>query len=79
MTQNNLAAALSDRIQGEQADNIEMAIAAFSATLEVRTRSDFPVDWATTQNNLGNAYSVRIFGERAENIELAIATLLRYS
>ncbi|MEH2427371.1 MAG: CHAT domain-containing protein, partial [Nostoc sp.] len=56
----------------ERAENIESAIAAYSAALEVRTRSAFPVNWATTQNNLGNAYSNRILGERAENIELAI-------
>ncbi|MEH2150877.1 CHAT domain-containing protein, partial [Nostoc sp.] len=73
MTQNNLGAAYGDRILGERADNIELAIAAFSAALEVRTRSAFPVDWAMTQNNLGAAYGDRILGERAENIELAIA------
>ncbi|MBC1238752.1 CHAT domain-containing protein, partial [Nostoc sp. 2RC] len=44
------------------------------AALEVRTKSDFPEQWASTQNNLGNAYLYRISGNRAENIELAIAT-----
>ncbi|MEJ6483324.1 CHAT domain-containing tetratricopeptide repeat protein, partial [Nostoc punctiforme UO1] len=72
-TQNNLGNAYRNRIFGERAENIEEAIAAYSAALEVYTRSAFPVDWATTQNNLGNAYRNRIFGERAENIESAIA------
>ncbi|MEH2126425.1 MAG: hypothetical protein V7K44_19075, partial [Nostoc sp.] len=63
----------SNRIFGERAENIEFAIAAYSAALEVRTRSAFPENWATTQNNLGTAYGDRIFGERAENIEFAIA------
>ncbi|WP_414546638.1 hypothetical protein, partial [Nostoc sp. CCY0012] len=49
------------------------AIAAYSAALEVYTRSAFPEKWAGTQNNLGNAYGERILGERAENIESAIA------
>ncbi|MGJ5634381.1 CHAT domain-containing protein, partial [Nostoc sp. CALU 1950] len=62
-----------NRILGERAENIESAIAAYSAALEVRTRSAFPEKWARTQNNLGNAYFERILGERAENIELAIA------
>ncbi|MCC5660550.1 tetratricopeptide repeat protein [Nostoc sp. XA010] len=68
-TQNNLGNAYGERIFGEGAENIEMAIAA----LEVRTRNAFPENWATTQNNLGNAYGERIFGEGAENIEMAIA------
>jgi hypothetical protein len=59
---------------GERAENLELAIAAYKAALEIRTRSAFPEQWATTQNNLGNAYKNRILGERAENLELAIAT-----
>ncbi|WP_139240498.1 CHAT domain-containing protein, partial [Geitlerinema sp. PCC 9228] len=72
-TQNNLANAYSDRIRGERAENLEQAIAAFEAALQVRTRSAFPQDWAMTQNNLANAYRYRIRGERAENLEQAIA------
>ncbi|MEH1904832.1 MAG: hypothetical protein V7L04_26390, partial [Nostoc sp.] len=70
---NNLGAAYGERIFGERAENIESAIAAFSAALSVYTRSVFPQNWAATQNNLGAAYGERIFGERAENIESAIA------
>ncbi|MEH2244818.1 CHAT domain-containing protein, partial [Nostoc sp.] len=62
-----------NRILGERAENIELAIAAYNQALEVTTKSAFPVDWATTQNNLGIAYRNRILGERAENIEEAIA------
>ncbi len=72
-TQNNLGNAYSDRIRGERAENLELAIAFFSSSLEVRTRAAFPQDWARTQNNLGLAYFDRIRGERAKNLELAIA------
>jgi CHAT domain-containing protein/predicted LPLAT superfamily acyltransferase len=77
-SQNNLGIAYLgiaylDRIRGERADNLELAIAALSQSLEVRTRDAFPEDWAGTQNNLGLAYSYRIRGERADNLELAIA------
>jgi len=71
--QNNLATAYGERISGEKAENIEVAIAYYTAALSVRTRDAFPEYWASTQNNLGEAYRNRIRGEKAENIELAIA------
>ncbi|MEG3897976.1 MULTISPECIES: CHAT domain-containing protein [unclassified Microcoleus] len=73
-TQHNLAAAYSHRIRGEKAENIELAIASYTAALSVRTRDAFPQDWAATQNNLAIAYRNRIRGEKAENIEVAIAS-----
>ncbi|WP_339401658.1 CHAT domain-containing protein, partial [Tychonema sp. BBK16] len=73
-TQNNLAAAYSNRIRGEKAENIELAIKSYTAALTIRTRDAFPQDWAMTQNNLAAAYSNRIRGEKADNIELAIAS-----
>ncbi len=73
MTQNNLGNTYSDRIRGERADNLELAIAAYNQSLEVYTRESFPEDWARTQNNLGTAYQTHIKGERADNLELAIA------
>src|SRR6476661_1362272 len=73
-TQNNLAIAYSDRIRGEKAENIELALASCTAALTVRTRDAFPENWATTQHNLGVAYGDRIRGEKAENIELALAS-----
>ncbi|MBE9072939.1 CHAT domain-containing protein, partial [Microcystis sp. LEGE 08355] len=72
MTQNNLGVAYSNRIRGEKAENLELAIVAYNQSLEVYTRDSFPEQWAMTQNNLGNAYSDRIRGEKAENLELAI-------
>ncbi|MFN5989193.1 MAG: hypothetical protein ACK47Q_07115, partial [Dolichospermum sp.] len=42
MTQNNLGNAYSNRIRGDKADNLENAIAAYNAALEVYTRTDFP-------------------------------------
>ncbi|MEH2457850.1 hypothetical protein [Nostoc sp.] len=63
----------SNRILGESANNIENAIAAYSAALQVLTDSAFPQLWASVQMNLGNASSYRILGERAKNIESAIA------
>ena len=74
MTQNNLAVDYTYRIRGEKAQNIESAIAYFTAALSVYTRDAFPEDWAMTQNNLANAYTYRIRGEKAQNIELAIAS-----
>ncbi|MEH1919838.1 MAG: hypothetical protein V7L07_01945, partial [Nostoc sp.] len=67
MTQNNLAAAYSNRIKGDKADNIENAIAALTAALGVYTREALPFEWATTQNNLAAAYSYRIKGDKADN------------
>ncbi|WP_341739555.1 CHAT domain-containing protein, partial [Microcoleus sp. CAWBG640] len=62
-----------NRIRGEKAENLELAIAAYEASLEVWTRDAFPFEWAGSQNNLGMAYLYRIRGEKAENLELAIA------
>ncbi|MEC4883929.1 MAG: CHAT domain-containing protein, partial [Scytonema sp. PMC 1070.18] len=64
------------RILGDKAENIELAIAAFTNALELLTRTVFPVDWAATQNNLGNTYRNRILGDKAENIKLAIAAFI---
>jgi CHAT domain-containing protein len=73
MTQNNLAAAYRDRIRGDKAENLEMAIATLNEALKVYTFKAFPRDWALTQNNLANAYCDRIRGDKAENLEMAIA------
>ena len=72
-TQNNLAIAYYSRIRGEKAENIENAIASYTAALGVFTRETFSEQWAQTQNNLAAAYYSRIRGEKAENIEQAIA------
>jgi tetratricopeptide (TPR) repeat protein len=72
-TQNNLGIVYGNRIKGDKAENIELAIAAYTLALQVRTPQAFPQDWAVTQNNLGTAYCDRIKGDKADNIELAIA------
>ncbi|MFM7529665.1 MAG: tetratricopeptide repeat protein, partial [Nodosilinea sp.] len=54
--------------------NLELAIAAYTASLEVRTRENLPVDWAAAQMNLASAFQKRIRGDRAQNIEDAIDT-----
>ncbi|MEG5111729.1 CHAT domain-containing protein, partial [Microcoleus sp. A2-C5] len=72
MTQNNLANAYSDRINGSRADNLEKAIEFYQAALTVYKLEDFPEDWAGSQNNLANAYLYRINGSRADNLEKAI-------
>ena len=65
-TQNNLANAYRDRINGSRAENLEWAIKFYRAALTVRTLEDFPEKWAMTQNNLAAAYSDRIKGSRAK-------------
>jgi CHAT domain-containing protein len=74
MTQHNLAIAYTYRIRGEKAQNIEVAIASYTAALTVRTREACPENWAMTQHNLAIAYTYRIRGEKAQNIEVAIAS-----
>src|SRR5919199_697095 len=71
-TQNNLAVAYRNRINGSRAENLERAIEFYQAALTVCTLEDFRDDWAMTQNNLGNAYYFRINGSRAETLERAI-------
>ncbi|WP_287714763.1 CHAT domain-containing protein, partial [Microcystis sp. M144S2] len=68
-----LAAAYSDRIRGNKAENLEKAIAYYQEALKVYTFDAFPEDWAMTQNNLGEAYRNRIRGDKADNVERAIA------
>ncbi|WP_293332987.1 CHAT domain-containing protein [Microcoleus sp. CAWBG58] len=71
-TQNNLAVAYINRINGSRADNLERAIEFFQAALTVYTLENFREDWAMTQNNLAIAYSDRINGSRTDNLERAI-------
>jgi CHAT domain-containing protein len=83
MTQNNLGFDYTNRAQGEQADNIEQAIACHQQALLEYTRDRFPAEWAITQRDLGYAYAHRIRGEQADNMEQAIAchqqALLEYT
>ena len=61
------------RINGDTAENLEMAIAVYQYALQVRTKEAFPNQWAMTQYNLGIAYRNRIKGNNAQNVELALA------
>ena len=51
LTQNNIANAYCDRIKGEQASNLELAIAYYEKplVLKVYTIDSFPYEWAQTQ------------------------------
>jgi hypothetical protein len=64
---------LRNRIVGDKAQNLELAITSFTAALDVLTRDAFP-NMGMTQNNLGNVYCDRIVGDKAQNLELAIAS-----
>jgi tetratricopeptide (TPR) repeat protein len=59
---------------GNEANNLEIAIAGYQVALTLLTRDQNPETWATLHHNLGTAYRNRIRGERAENIERAIAS-----
>jgi CHAT domain-containing protein/tetratricopeptide (TPR) repeat protein len=59
-------------LQGDRAENLEQAIAAYQQVLTVVNRQVMPVEWAQTMHNLASAYYNRIRGDRAENLEQAI-------
>lgn len=61
--------------QGNEANNLEIAIAGYEVASTVLTREAFPEQWGVCQTMLGNAYHRRIKGGKAENLELAIAHL----
>jgi CHAT domain-containing protein len=71
--QNDLGMTYQERSKGNRSDNLEKAIAAYEASLKVKTRGDLPLDWAQTQYNLAVAYTNRTHGDRADNLEKAIA------
>jgi tetratricopeptide (TPR) repeat protein len=48
--------AYSNRIRGEKAENIELAIALYHNALTIRTREAFPQEHTETLSNLGNLY-----------------------
>jgi tetratricopeptide (TPR) repeat protein len=71
--QNKLGIAYAARRRGNRAENMERAIAAYEAALEVTEKQGLRVDWAMVQNNLGAVYRKRIRGDKAENVDKAIA------
>ncbi len=69
--QSILCSLYTERMQGDQEQNIEIAIQYGEAALKVRIHQS-PPECATTRNHLGNAYYVRIRGNKEENLEKAI-------
>ncbi len=59
LIQNNLGATYRERILGNKAENLEQAIACYTAALRVYTEDTFSVDWAKTQNRLALIYNER--------------------
>ena len=60
------------RIQGDEAQNLEKAIACYQVALQVRTHSASPYYWASSQFTLGTAYTRRILGNKKQNLDKAI-------
>jgi CHAT domain-containing protein/Tfp pilus assembly protein PilF len=69
----HIAGSHDRRQQGNRADNVESAIAAYEQVLAFWKRETHPRGWAQAQHNLALAYSNRPRGDRAENLEKAIA------
>lgn len=71
-TRTALGNAYADRLRGDNAENLEIAIACFEDVLQIRTPNSDPHGRAATLVNLGITYRQRLRGERAENIESSI-------
>ncbi len=61
--------------QGNEANNLEIAITGYEVASKVLTFEDSPEAWCLCQSMLGNAYHRRIKGERAENLEKSLSYL----
>ncbi|MEG4514628.1 tetratricopeptide repeat protein, partial [Microcoleus sp. F6_B4] len=59
--------------KGNEANNLEIAIAGYEIASTVFTREAFPEEWAFCQMFLGNTCYRRFKGDRADNQEQAIA------
>lgn len=57
---------------GDEASNMEIAIACYETVLEVYIDTAFPKDWESSQNNLGIPYRDTILEDKADDIEKAI-------
>jgi len=64
--------AYAQRAGGDQAQNWELAIAAFNDALSVWTREGNAEDWAAACANLGVACRERSTGDRSDNLERAV-------
>ena len=78
MSQNNLGAAYSDRIQ-EKSENIEQAIACYESALIVYTPTAFPLECLNSSRSLGNiAFTAGFWESAIEGYEQAM-TAVEYS
>ena len=64
---------ISEFKKGNEANNLEIAIAGYKIAATVLTHESTPEEWAFCQMLLGMAYRRRFKGDRAENQEQAIA------
>jgi len=71
--QNNLGLSYANLPTGDHTENLNKAIAAYNAALQVFTEKDFRDEWASTQINLGNAYDSLPTGDYADNFKRALA------
>lgn len=74
-TLSNMTIVLSELLDGDRAANMEQAIVAGLAALDIYTRKGHPVDRAMAQNILATAYRRRLMGNLEANVEKAIACL----
>ena len=71
--QYGLGQVLIERQQGNRADNVEQAIAAFAHAATVITKETAPALWADIQIGLSKAHWHRVLGTRTQNLEQALA------
>ena len=55
-----LSEACMQRVEGDRAENLELAVDIRGQVLEDITRQDFPQEWAMTHHNVANAYIYRV-------------------
>ena len=72
--QDNLGRAYAARLRGDPASNVHNALGRFEQALTVRTREEFPADFAVTSANIAAILAERS-PDRAEGIEKAISRL----
>ncbi len=71
--QSELGTAYLNHSDGDRAENLEKALAAFEKALEVQTPEQTPAAWAHTLTNLGSTLRKRQLGDPAANLERAVA------
>jgi CHAT domain-containing protein/tetratricopeptide (TPR) repeat protein len=72
--EDNLGRAYAARLRGDPASNVRTALASFDQALTVRTREEFPADFAVTSANVAAVLADRS-PDRAEGIQQAIRRL----